>query len=208
MTLDQPAPLPCRLARGARARATTSLAACNRACICDDRARARPGRRRVRVPGERARPQRLTHDSIDSRLPEEHSVRHSLRNRPTARWVWLLVACGLWRASAHKDNTSLRRETERWCSTIPAPMSAEGRRAALETQQQQQQATLAALAEPSRHELAASSVLGDASYRRNGGALAGAALQTQEVGLDGLADAMQRQQKILAQALGALAANS
>jgi hypothetical protein len=78
----------------------------------------------------------------------------------------------------------------------------------LETQQQQQQATLAALAEPSRHELAASSVLGDASYRRNGGALAGAALQTQQVGLDGLADAMQRQQKILAQALGALAANS
>eukprot|EP01043_Picozoa_sp_COSAG02_P053044 COSAG02_NODE_5805_length_4024_cov_3.059873_3_plen_475_part_00 len=89
-----------------------------------------------------------------------------------------------------------------------AEMSAEGRRAALETQQQQQQATLAALADSTRREPTASSALGDTSYRKDGGVLAGAALQTQQVGLDGLADAMQRQQEILAQALGALAANS
>ena len=87
-------------------------------------------------------------------------------------------------------------------------MSEEGRRAALEKQKQHQDATLAALAESTKHEFAPSKVLREASYRRNGGALAGTAVKTQQVGLDGLASAMQRQQEILAQALGALAANS
>ena len=79
---------------------------------------------------------------------------------------------------------------------------------ALEKQKQQQDATLAALAESTKHEFAPSKALREASYRRNGGALAGTAVKTQQVGLDGLASAMQRQQEILAQALGALAANS
>jgi predicted nucleic acid-binding Zn-ribbon protein len=81
-----------------------------------------------------------------------------------------------------------------------------GRVSVLQAQQEQQQTTLAALAKQSPAD-AQWTALGDASYRRNGGALAEVSVQPQQVGIDGLAVAMRQQQEILSQALGALASN-